>query len=232
MAALREPDALAPAGGEAIAPAIVLGLCIVCGVNPKAAQGRLSRCLPCIRQAAEQNRQARIAAEAALAAKRTTKVCSSCKRTKAMADFSPHRLAKDGRRKDCRQCVAADRVKRKQRTDAQKARAKELAQQPHRKIANLLSVLQWQARNGEAIEAQRAVDRAIRAGEIVPAKSCQAAGCKRRSGLASHHNSYAANRRKRVVWLCNQHHRITHSGRNVPLKRTAPVKFARAPQAA
>lgn len=34
-------------------------LCIECGVNPRAAEGRLSRCLSCIKAEAQRGREAR-----------------------------------------------------------------------------------------------------------------------------------------------------------------------------
>jgi hypothetical protein len=183
---------------------------------------------------AERDRQDRAAAEAQLAARLadTTKVCRSCKKPKSFDAFAPNKIARDGRRRDCRACVAAGRSPAKGRSPEQKARRAELNKQPHRRAGVLASVYRWRAANPDAIAAHAAVDVAIRSGEIVPAKTCQAHGCKKRNGLASHHNSYAANRRKRVVWLCRHHHRTVHTGRNVPLKKSAPCKVASAPKAA
>lgn len=229
-ASLREPD-LAPVGGETIAPTIILDLCVACGVNPRHAAGRLSRCIPCIKLSAEQDRQARVAAEAALAAKRAenTKACRTCKKTKPLADYSPHCLARDGRRHDCRQCVAADRVKRKQRSDEQKARARELAKQPHRKAANLEAVIAWQHRNPAAVRAARRLDADVRHGKIIAATICEAERCEATERLHGHHNSY---NRRRVAWLCPSCHRLCHSGVPIRLKETASLRVARAPATA
>jgi hypothetical protein len=231
---LREPEhsALAGDGADAVPP-IVIDLCVQCGLRPRAAGGRLSRCLACVKRSAEEDRIARALAEAKLAARveQPTKRCRSCKADKPLDGFARHRLSRDGLRHDCRSCVANGKAKRrKPLTEAQREADRAARRAPHRMAANLESVIAWQTRNGAAREAHRVVDRAVRAGEVVPAKVCQGAGCKRRSGLVSHHNSYARNRRKRVVWLCQQHHRIVHSGRNLPLKRTAPVRFAKAPK--
>ena len=127
--------------------------------------------------------------------------------------------------------MATGRAAPKQRTPEQKARDAELRKEPHRKAANLESVYKWRAANPDAIAAHLAVDKALKDGELVPAKTCQAHGCRKRRSLSSHHNSYAPNRRKAVVWLCAQHHRQTHSGQPVPLKKTAPCKLAKAPVA-
>jgi hypothetical protein len=234
MAMLREPDT-APAGC-AIAPAPIPGpnLCVVCNARPRAGRGALSRCVACIKAEAERDRQDRAAAEAQLAARlaATTKVCRTCKRTKALDAFTANKNAKDARRRDCKACVSAGRSPTKRRSPAEKARRAKLNKQPHRRAGILASVYRWRAANPDAIAAHAAVDVAIRSGDIVPAKTCQAHGCKKRSGLASHHNSYAANRRKCVVWLCRHHHRTVHTGRNVPLKKSAPCKVASAPKPA
>ena len=176
----------------------------------------------------------RAAAEAIIAERRkaSQKTCRTCRKELPLGAFAPYARSKDGHRRSCRKCVATGRAPKKQHTPEQKARAAELRKQPHRKAANLEAVYKWRAANPDAIAAHAAVDAALKAGEIVPAKTCQAADCRKRRGLASHHNSYAASRRKVVVWLCNSHHRTAHSGRLVPLKKSAGAKVARAPNAA
>ena len=89
-------------------------LCTVCRVNPRAAGGKLSRCLDCLRADVEKERQQREvrksrAREKALA---PTKPCRICKVIKPLAGFGPHRRARDGHRKDCTACVEAERTKR------------------------------------------------------------------------------------------------------------------------
>jgi hypothetical protein len=230
-ASLREPDALAPAGGEGItAPPIILDPCVVCGVNPKAANGRLSRCISCIKAAAAEDRAARAAAEAALAEKRaeSIKACRTCKRTKALADFSPHRLSKDGRRHDCRACVALGRTKRrKPLTEAQRQADRAARQSPHRKATNLESVIAWQTRNPAAVRAARLLDADIRHGKVSRATVCEAERCEATGRLCGHHNAY---NRRRVAWLCPGCHRRVHSGIPLRLKDSAALRVARAPQ--
>ena len=228
---LRAPDALA-LGEASVAPAIIaVPLCARCGENPRAGCGALSRCIPCIREAAERDRQDRIAAEALVAERlrQTVKVCRTCKREKSVADFSPHRLAKDGRRKNCRACVSANRVKRKALTPEQKARDRELRQQPHRKAANLEAVISWQARNPAAIRAARLLDADVRHAKITPATTCEAERCEATGRLHGHHNSYS---RRRVAWLCAGCHRLCHSGVPLRLKESAALRVARAPKTA
>jgi hypothetical protein len=52
-----------------VPPATDAALCSECGVNPRAAGGRLTRCMRCVQAVAEQARQARAAAEARTTAK-------------------------------------------------------------------------------------------------------------------------------------------------------------------
>jgi hypothetical protein len=234
MAMLREPDAASAGGGTAPAPIPDPTLCTVCGEHPRAGRGALSRCVRCIKAEAERDRQERAAAAALVAARlaATAKICRSCRKPKSLNAFAPSKIARDGRQRNCKACITAGRARTKQRTRAQKKRRAELNKQPHRRAGILASVYRWRAANPDAIAAHAAVDEAMRAGGIVPAKTCQAEGCRRRKSLHSHHNSYAASQRTRVLWLCRDHHGAVHTGRPVPLKKSAHCKLAKAPKAA
>ena len=229
MAALLE-TALAVAPSPP--PSIAVLLCVQCGENPRAGRGALSRCIPCIRQAAEQDRITRAAAEATLAALREvpTKACRSCKRTKPVTEFAKHRLAKDGLRHDCRTCVADGTAKRqKPLTPEQREADSARRRQPHRLAANLEAVVSWQARNSDAVEARRAVARAVRLGTLKPSKICQGRGCRARK-VEAHHNSYSHRRRLCVVWVCEAHHQQVHAGQRLRLKRGSACRTAFAPE--
>ena len=234
-AALREPDALAPAGGEtSIAPAILIDLCVVCHENPRAGSGRLSRCLGCIRAAAERDRQDRIAAEAALAARakseQPTKKCQTCRVEKALSEYFRHRLGKDGRRRSCIACVRSGKAKKaKPLTPEQLAADKERRAKPHRKAANLEAAVAWQARNPAAVRAARLLDADVKHNKITPATMCEAERCHATDRLHGHHNSY---NRRRVAWLCPSCHRLCHSGVPLRLKESAALRVARAPKTA
>jgi hypothetical protein len=236
-ASLRQPEPLALDGGGASAPPFLAtdpNLCASCHTNPRHAGGRLSRCLACIKREADRDRADRIAAEALVEARRAelTAECRTCKKVRALADFPPHRTAKNGRRKDCRSCIARGRTPRKERSPARKARDRALAQSPERLAKNLEASLAWQARNPEANAAHKAVNRAVKAGTLLPPKSCQAVGCKRRKRLHSHHNSYSPRSWLRVSWLCPGHHKSVHCGLPLKLKAGAMCRTARAPRTA
>jgi hypothetical protein len=236
MAMLREPDA-APAAGGGTARLLIpdQSLCVTCNVNPRHAGGRLSRCLPCIRSRAEEDRRDRIAAEAALAARRAelTKACRSCGKTKALGDFARHARGKDGRRAHCRACVSAGKVKRNKPLSPEgQARDRERRRSPEYLAQNLAASHAWQTRNKVAVEARRAVTKAVKAGTLTPAKTCQILGCRKRSGLVGHHNSYTPRNHTRVVWVCRAHHQSVHSGVRFRTKAAAAYRTAFAPETA
>jgi hypothetical protein len=188
-------------------------------------------CLAAIKRNAERDRQdrARRHAEAlAKAAAEPIKLrCRACGTEKPTAQFSPHRLSKTGFRKDCRSCVRADRVRRKELTAEQKLRDRERRAQPHRRIANRLAVAAWRESNPGAVAAKMALRRAVRNGMVEKPVACEAKGCKR-TDVTGHHASYA--RPRSATWLCPSHHRRLHAGVRVKLKSTAARKYAAAPR--
>lgn len=87
--------------------------CTVCHVKARAAGGKLSCCLDCLRADVEKERQQREArkAKARQKAPSPRKTCRTCNATKPLACFGVHRRARDGHRKDCRVCAEAKRTK-------------------------------------------------------------------------------------------------------------------------
>jgi hypothetical protein len=227
-----------PAGAEVIAslPAATdPAFCSSCGINPPHAGGRLSRCLDCIRAAAQKVRDTRAEIEAALASKaeQPTKVCRTCSKGKALGDFARHARGKDGRRAHCKTCVAAGKVKRNKPLSPEgQARDRERRRSPEYLAKNLEAAVAWQARNRVAVQARKAVSKAVREGAITPAKTCQVLECRKRSGLCGHHNSYAKRNHTRVVWLCKAHHQSVHAGMRFKLKAAAVYRTAYAPETA
>jgi hypothetical protein len=153
-------------------------LCNVCRTNPRAAGGKLTRCLQCLRRDVDVERQqrearkARAEQEAKAKAPSATKACRSCKITKPLASFGKHRLAKDGHRHDCRVCVRAECIKRKEKTDQQRELDRHNAAQPHRRAANRASVRAWSARNPMAARARRLLRQAVKSGKVQVADQC------------------------------------------------------------
>jgi hypothetical protein len=238
MATLREPpDGILATGGASTVSPVISGydLCAACHVSPRHAHGRLSRCLACIRADAQRDRDTRAAAEAALAARteQPTKVCRTCGRAKPLGDFARHARGKDGRRTHCRSCVSTGKVKRNPPLSPERqARDRERRRRPEYLARNLEAAHAWQARNKPAVEARQAVTRGVKAGTITPATTCQVVGCRKRSGLHGHHNSYGPRNHLRVVWLCRGHHQSVHAGMRFKLKAAAMYRTAYAPETA
>lgn len=185
-------------------------------------------CFAGIRKRAEQDRRAhdeRMAAAAAAAP--GTKLCKACKRRKPLEQFGLHRLSADGRCHKCKSCIRSGRAKPKQRTSAQVARAKDLAQEPHRRVSNRLAVQLWTERHPQAVAARRALNRAVAKGIIMPAEICQAYGCEE-TRLDAHHANYS--RPLEVAWFCRSHHRKLHAGFRFEIKEGVDRRLTRLPR--
>jgi hypothetical protein len=96
--------------------------CAICGTKPRI--GSLSRCLPCIRKAADENcaysirsrqqererkeaakkRKPKLAAQSRSASPR--KACRSCGKTKSLDAFARHARSRDGHCHACRVCAS------------------------------------------------------------------------------------------------------------------------------
>src|SRR5262249_31636608 len=133
---------------------------------------------------------------------------------------------KTGFRHDCKTCVRADRVRRKELTAEQKQRDRERRAQPHRRIANRVAVAAWRHSNPGAVAAKIALRHAVRKGTISKPAKCEADGCER-TDISGHHHSYAQPRK--ATWVCAAHHRKIHAGVRVKLKSTAARQYAAAP---
>jgi hypothetical protein len=94
-------------------------LCVECGLHPRL--GQLTRCVSCVRSAAQQDRESRAAAEARVRARSTdvvedgtspAKQCKTCERAKPLVSYGTHHRSKDGHLHSCIECTDAARVKR------------------------------------------------------------------------------------------------------------------------
>ena len=133
-------------------------ICCVCHAKPRAAGGKLTRCLDCLQRDVEVDRQQREVLEAkakerAKSKTPATKACRACRVVKPLSSFSKYRLAKDGQRKDCKVCVKAEKTKRRELTDAQRAADAAHRRKPHRRAVNRAAVRAWTQRNPMAARA-------------------------------------------------------------------------------
>lgn len=209
-------------------------LCQKCGTRPRAAAGKLTRCLPCVKRDAEAARLEREAFQAAYLAKAeadcAAKKCRTCRSEKPITQFDRWRSATDGLRRDCRACVRTGKVKRPKPMTPEQIEADRVRRQaPHRRAANVASVLAWMKRNPDAVAAKLVARKAVKRGEIKVPTVCQVKGCRTKANLEGHHVSYARKFRKRLVHVCPKHHRRLHQGEQLALKRGAQFKTAKAP---
>jgi hypothetical protein len=86
----------------------------------------------------------------------------------------------------------------------------------------------WKGRNPQAVAANLTIAREVRARNITPPATCEAADCNHGDRLQAHHNSY--HKPRSVIWLCARHHRRLHNGHRVKLKPTAAARYAKAPK--
>ena len=233
-----QPDIRLP-DGEVLAPPPTNtdpNPCIVCGVGKRAGSGILTRCLNCIRLDAQRARDSRAAAEARVAARvgGPLKACRTCRRSKSHGDFGKNARSKDGLRRDCRHCVTAGKVERTKPAQSREAKARDRARRrtPEYRAQNLAAAVAWQTRNAEAVEARKAVSAAKKSGALVPPRTCQVAGCRKRSKLHAHHNRYQRRYWLKVAWLCHGHHQSVHAGMRFKLKAAAAYRTAYAPETA
>lgn len=201
-----------------------INLCTTCGECPRL--GSLSRCIVCLRADAERDRRDREAAQAR-SRPDAVKRCRTCRRDKPASSFAVHRRAHDGRRRDCRSCVTAGRVQRKQRTAKELRVERERKADPRHRVANTVAVKAWAERNRAAVACKKKLKRALRRGDVVRAPHCQAAGCTRRL-VEAHHHSY--DRPTEVLWVCRSHHRRGHVTGVIHVADGIPRKLGRVPR--
>lgn len=202
--------------------------------TPPRPGGILFRCTECIKVAAQRDREERDARKAAYvermaASPATSKVCKTCKKSKPLAEFSKHRLARDGLRKSCKACVRTEHTRRKEKTKEAVIVDKARRAQPHRRQANRQAVRSRTERNPLAVKARQKLRRAIRRGTIIPADICEAEGCDSTRRIQGHHSDYR--QWDAIAWLCGRCHRRAHAHRKaVALKASAMLRRATVPR--
>lgn len=200
--------------------------CAICGEAPRL--GTLSRCRGCIRKQAEADLKAqaevraRAAARAEAEAERQghVKRCRTCKETKSLPKFAKSARAKDGRRRDCRDCVASGSHKRAPR------RTK--SDTPESRAAMRAAVKSWKSRNPEAHQANQILNRAIKSGLVARPQRCQIKGCRYAGRTEGHHADYS--QPLQAIFCCPSHHRRIHAGEIFEAADGLPPELVRVPQ--
>lgn len=137
------------------------------------------------------------------------KPCIRCKRVLPLSDFYAHPRMADGHLNKCKEC---------QKREVKKARAanvthyreydREREQSTERKAQKATARQRYRRKHRQAVRAHNAVQRAVAAGTLVPAKTCEGCGkpngTTRRERLHAHHDNYA--KPLEVRWLCARCH--------------------------
>jgi len=156
-----------------------------------------------------------------------TKQCRTCKNYLPLQDFADHNMARDGRRQDCRHCLATGRRQPKietqeQREKRRKRQARKKWQRSHQAARD-----RYKARFPKAARAGRIAKEAARSGRIPKPAHCQVFGCTETRHLERHHHDY--DRPLEVLWACATHHRRGHSVGFIPVAPGIPVHFGNIP---
>lgn len=155
------------------------------------------------------------------------KSCRTCKTEQPLSAFARHNGSHDGYRQHCRECLRTGRRQPKRETEDQRAQRRRRQSRQTWRRSHLQALARHQARFPRAAAATRAVQVAIKAGRITPAKGCQAAGCTFTGRLEAHHNDHA--RPLEVLFVCPAHHRRGHSIGYIEVKRGLPPHLGNIP---
>lgn len=149
----------------------------------------------------------------------TTKTCFKCLFKKPLEAFYKHSRMADGRLNKCMDCAKSDVNKHRQENllnirayDRMRglmphrvAARKEYAKTPAFAESHKSATLRWVAKHPERRKAHHTVSNALRDGKLqkLPCLVCG------NDKVEGHHPDYS--RPLDVVWLCNTHHRQTHT---------------------
>lgn len=147
------------------------------------------------------------------------KTCVKCGAEKTLDEFHRDNAAKDGRRRDCKQCLNARTTARRstqQGREAQRAynaseKARAMRQRYDRtedgRAAKIRGAVKWQRNNRNKARVQAALRRAVRAGKVLKPERCE--GCGTGGRIMGHHDDYS--KPLQVRWLCYTCHYQWHA---------------------
>ncbi len=150
------------------------------------------------------------------------KQCRTCREHLPLTEFRDHNMARDGKRRHCKQCLLTERHKPKFEGKAErkkrKARESKAAWQQIHRGALARSAQRFPHKQA----AVRAVGKAVKEGALVRGKVCEAKGCRSKRFIEGHHWSYSAEHHLDVLWCCATCHRRGHSRGLIETKRGIP----------
>lgn len=135
----------------------------------------------------------------------TTKVCNKCGRELPLSEFNKCRENKDGLQGTCRQCFS-EYNKNRYRSNPEKFKEDVRKYRSENKLNVFDTRLRICEKNPTMINAQKAVDEALRAGVLVRPDTCSGCGCSSSEHrIEAHHHDYS--KPLEVIWLCTPCHR-------------------------
>jgi hypothetical protein len=152
------------------------------------------------------------------------KKCFKCKETKLLSDFYAHPAMGDGYLGKCKTCTKRDTAERTERLRRNPAWLASERKRCRIKQANYRAIglaaktttetrLRWRSKNEHKIMAHKIAYKAMKAGKIIRAKSCEKCGAV--GELEMHHPDYL--RPTRVQWLCLKCHGETRHKDSIDL---------------
>lgn len=158
------------------------------------------------------------------------KRCLTCKTAKPYSAFGVHNGSRDGRRRDCLECMLTGRYKPFIEPPDQRARRKARESKPHWQAIHRAALKRHAERYPVVSQASRAVTVAVKTGKLTKAKRCQVKGCTSSKSIEAHHWSYRPEHWLLVLWCCAAHHRQGHAQGWIIPRKGLPAHMGTIPE--
>jgi len=133
------------------------------------------------------------------------KKCSCCEQSKPFSEYQVRKASQDGFTSSCKSCLKSrDAIRYVKEREYRSLRRKEYMSTPEGKAAHSRATTAWKDKNAVRRAAHVILGNAVKNGKIKK-QPCWVCGEK----AVAHHPDY--DRPLDVVWLCQHHHKKTHS---------------------
>ena len=157
-----------------------------------------------------------------------TKRCSSCNLCKTLDNFNKNRSTKDGYQRQCKSCrkISCKKYRKSVKgiktikeyclTDEyqknNKSYQKRYYESKKGRLVNQKRRIAWIKNHPKEKRAMNAINHAIEAGKILPARNHRCKLCKRQAQCYHHFRGYNKRHWFDVVPVCGRCHRLIHNG--------------------